>query len=111
MRQLPHFPPQIPHEPLFLRRIYLPPNGGPREDELLELDWNINRLTNAHADVILRDDLTNSRAHGVRLETKDGGIVRLWSVWHVIRERFGIEQLRCGDKERIAVLMPELPPL
>jgi hypothetical protein len=107
MRQLPHYPLHIPHEPLVLRAIY----PYPREDELVQLDSNVYPLTNAHADVILREVLTSLRAHGVRLETEDGGIVRKWTAWDLIRERFGIEQLHLGDKERIAVLMPELPPL
>jgi len=111
MRQLPHFPSKIPNEPPNLRRTFLPPNSAPREDEVAQLEWRGAALSNAAVDKFLREELTRSQAHCVRLETKDGGIIRKWTVHDVVRERFGIETLRLGDKERIAELLPELPLL
>ncbi|MGB6539114.1 MAG: hypothetical protein WBF58_24490 [Xanthobacteraceae bacterium] len=111
MRPLLHFPSEIPTEPLYLRRIYLPPNSGLRQDEVVKVDWCSRALTVAAAETMLREELTRSRAHAVRLETEDGGYIREWTAWHVVRERLGIKQLKLGDKERIAILIPELPPL
>jgi hypothetical protein len=82
MRQIPHFPSEIPDEPLFLRRMNLPPDGGPRRDEFVPLDWMVTAAT---ADAFLRDDLKRSGAHGVRIETQDGGFIRALTVWDVGR--------------------------
>ncbi|MGA8651859.1 MAG: hypothetical protein WB677_14785 [Xanthobacteraceae bacterium] len=68
-------------------------------------------MTMAAADAFLRDDLTRSGAHGVRLETEDGGHIREHTVWNVVRERLGIHVFRLGDRERAQVLIPELPRL
>jgi hypothetical protein len=111
MRQLPHFSWEIPAEPLTLRRIYLLPNSGPREDEVVKLDWCGRAMTMGAADAMLREELTRSGAHGVRIETDDGGFIREWTAWDLIRERLGIESLQLGDKERIEHLIPELPRL
>lgn len=111
MRKLPHFPPEIPDEPLYLRLIYLPPNSGPREDELVPLERSGN-VTIKAADAFLCAELKKSRAHGVRLETADGGFIREYTVWDVVRERLGIGRaLRIGERERVQRLLPELPPL
>jgi len=76
MRQLPHFPPEIPDEPLVLRRIYVPPHS-PRKDEVVKSDWCGTAMTiAAAADPMLRAELTRSGAHAVRLETEDGGFIR-----------------------------------
>jgi hypothetical protein len=112
MRQLLHYPPRIPDEPLFLRRIYLPPNNAPRQDELVPLDWGDNTVTLESVDAFLREDLKISGAHGIRIETEDGGFVREHTVWHVVRERLGIERaLLIGERERVQKLLPDLPPM
>jgi hypothetical protein len=102
MRQLPHYPPHIPDEPLFLRRIFLPPNSAPREDELVPLERRSKTVTMESADAFLREDLKRSGAHGVRIETEDGGFIREHTVWHA---------LRIGEREHVQRLLPELPPL
>lgn len=111
MRQLPHFPAEIPDEPLCLRRIFLPPDHGPRVDELVPLQRPDGALTSQGAAAILRKELTASRAHAVRIETEDGGIVRQRTVWDVVRERLGIDICRIGQRELAQRLLPELPPL
>jgi hypothetical protein len=111
MRPLPHFPPEIPDEPLCLRRIYLPPNSGPRKDELVPLDWHGKAVTMHAADAFLREELTRSGAHGVRIETADGGFIHEHTVWDVVRERLGIEICRVGQRELAQLLLPQLPRL
>jgi hypothetical protein len=112
MRQLPHFPLHIPDEPLFRRRIFLPSNSARREDELLPLDWCGNAATMESADAFLREDLKRSGAHSVRIETEDGGFIREYTAWDVVRERLGIDRaLRLGEREIVQRLLPELPSL
>lgn len=112
MRQLPHYPPHIPNEPLLLRRIFRPSNSAPREDELVPFERRSKTVTMESADAFLREDLKRSGAHGVRIETEDGGFIRERTVWHVMRERLGIERaLRIGEREHVQRLLPELPPL
>jgi hypothetical protein len=111
MRQLPHYPSDIPDEPLLLRRIFLPPNSAPPEDELIPLERR-GTVTMQSADAFLREDQKRSRAHCVRIETEDGGLIRKYDVKDVIRERLGIDRaLRVGERGRIEQLLPELPPL
>ena len=74
MRQLPHYPPHIPNEPLLLRRIFRPSNSAPREDELVPFERRSKTVTMESADAFLREDLKRSGAHGVRIETEDGEI-------------------------------------
>ena len=112
MRQLPHFPSEIPDEALYLRRIYLPPDGGPREDEIVKLNWRGRAVTMENADAILREDLPRSGAHGACIETEDGGFIRARTVYDTIRECFGVQGgLRIGEKERAQLFLPELPRL
>ena len=110
MRQLPHFPSEIFDEPLYLRRIYLPPDNGPREDEVEKLDWSGKAITVQAADAFLRQELPRSGAHGVRIETVDGGFIRERTVWNTLREH-GIEILHIGDRERAERSVPGLPRL
>jgi hypothetical protein len=94
MQPVRHFPTEIPEASLCLRRIYLPPNGGPREDELLPLDGRGKGVSIEAADAFLRSDLRTSGAHGVRSETEDGGFICEHTVWDVFRERLGVDTLR-----------------
>lgn len=48
------------------------------------------------ADAMLREELTRSGAHSVRIETEDGGFIRGWTAWHVIRGGLGIEGRKMG---------------
>jgi hypothetical protein len=97
MRQLPHFPAEMPDEPLWLRRIFLPPGCAPRIDQLVPLDLHGQLITAQGADALLRNELTISRAHGIR------------TVWDVVQEQLGIERFRIGEWELAQVLLPELP--
>jgi hypothetical protein len=102
MRQLPHFPSKIPDEPLNIRRIYLPPGNGPREDEVVKLDWCGRAMTMDDADAFLREELPRSGAHAVRIETKDGEFIRERTVWNTIRERFVLAPTSAATCRRLS---------